>query len=92
MWLGEAAAGLVQAADYDIPAARRQAARAQTQLGDLERRAAECARSAAAAARAYQQVGGRCAARPGAVLRVHQQTGPNASTAASCAVLGRCKS
>jgi len=63
VWLGEAAAGLVQAADYDIPAARRQAVRAQTQLGDLERRAAECARSAAAAARAYQQVRRPCAAR-----------------------------
>lgn len=55
VWLGEAALALVRAADYDIPAMRRAAARAQQQLGDLERRRADCLRSAAAAARAYQQ-------------------------------------
>ena len=55
VWLGEAALALVRAADYDIPAMRRAAARAQQQLGDLERRRADCTRSAAAAARAYQQ-------------------------------------
>lgn len=55
VWLGEAALALVRAADYDIPAMRRAAARAQQQLGDLERRRADCMRSAAAAARAYQQ-------------------------------------
>ncbi|KAK9825903.1 hypothetical protein WJX81_003892 [Elliptochloris bilobata] len=59
VWLGEAAVTLVRATDYDIPAMRRAATRAQQQLGDLERRQADCARSAAAAARAYQQ---ECAA------------------------------
>lgn len=54
--LGEAALALGRNTDYEIPFLKRQAAKYQQQLGDLERKQAEALRSAAAAAADFQQV------------------------------------
>eukprot|EP00884_Botryococcus_braunii_P000658 jgi/Botrbrau1/10593/Bobra.0358s0013.1 len=55
VYLGEAAQLMVSQVDYDIPALSKAAAKSQSQLADMERRAADHLRSAAAAAKDFQQ-------------------------------------
>ena len=52
--LGEAAVALARNVDYEVPFYRKQAAKAQQQLADLERRHAEHLRSAVLAAKQYR--------------------------------------
>ncbi len=54
--VGEAALTLGRNTDYEIPFHKKQAARLQQQMGDLERRQAEALKSASAAAADYEQV------------------------------------
>ncbi|GAB4823290.1 hypothetical protein N2152v2_010336 [Parachlorella kessleri] len=53
--VGEAALTLGRNTDYEIPFLKKQAARLQQQMGDLERRQAEALKSASAAAADYEQ-------------------------------------
>ena len=55
IYVAEAAQSLCRNADFEVPFLRKQAARYQQQLADLERRKAEALRSAAAAAADFQQ-------------------------------------
>lgn len=52
--LGEAAVTLARNVDYEVPFYRKQAAKAQQQLSDLERKHAEHLRSAVLAAKQYR--------------------------------------
>lgn len=56
VWLGEAAMTLTRNVDFEVPALRKAAARAQQQLVDLQRRREEFLHSASTAAAAYKQV------------------------------------
>jgi hypothetical protein len=53
VWLAEAARGLCQLADFELPFLRKQAAKLEQTASDHERRGAELVRGAAAAAAAY---------------------------------------
>ncbi|KAL4459017.1 hypothetical protein ABPG75_013882 [Micractinium tetrahymenae] len=55
MYVAEAAQTLARNGDFEIPFLKKQAAKAQQQLSDLERRKAEAHKSAAAAAADFQQ-------------------------------------
>lgn len=55
VWLGEAAMTLTRNVDFEVPALRKAAARAQQQLVDLQRRREEYLHSASTAAAAYTQ-------------------------------------
>jgi len=56
MYVAEAAQTVSRNADYEIPFLKKQAAKGQQQLADLERRKGEAIKSAAAAAADFQQV------------------------------------
>ncbi|KAI7844631.1 hypothetical protein COHA_001721 [Chlorella ohadii] len=58
IYVAEAAQALCRNADYEIPFLKKQAAKCQQQLADLERKKADAQKSAAAAAADFQQA--RC--------------------------------